>query len=133
MWNFHKKLMIKNLWSKVELVCTNHKEPVPLYVYNGAITPFYACPKYMKKDDEHPNGHEENERGCSNRISFEDVRHLVEKFSDQIETDIMNGEMCDYTGFKFHWKTIDAVILKYSDDKIVMGVTNRKEIGIWRD
>lgn len=125
-------MVVKNIWSKIELVCTNHNPPVPMYVFEGSMTPFYACPKYMKKDEKHPNGHEENERGCSNRISFDDFGHLVDKLSNQIAKDTEAGIMGDYTNMKLHWKNIDAVILYYSFEKIIMGVSNKKEIGIWR-
>lgn len=124
--------MLKNLWSRIELVCTNHETPVPMYVYEYAKTPFYACPKYMAKDDAHPNGHEPDERGCANRVSFEDFRHLVEKLGERISADEEIGEFADYTGMRFSWKTLDAVVVSYSTDKIVLGVKNRKEIGTWQ-
>ena len=118
--------MLKNLWSRIELHCMTHH--VPMYVYSGAATPFYACPKYMKKDEEHPDGHDENERGCANRASFDDVMHLVEKFGKQIAEDESQGNVVDYTGLKLKWKTVDAVITKYSADKIIMEIKNRREI-----
>ena len=121
--------MLKNLWSRIELQCMKHH--VPMYVYEGAATPFYACPKYMLKDENHPDGHEEGEPGCANRISFEDYRHLVEKISADLENAFLNGEMPDLTGSKYRWKNVDAVIDKYSDKKIILSVLNKKEIGTW--
>lgn len=122
--------MLKNLWSQIELQCLKHH--VPMYVYEGTGTPFYACPKYMKKDEKHPDGHEENERGCANRISFDDYRHLVEKISADLEKALLNNEMPDLTGNKYHWKSVDAEITKYTDKKIILSVLNKKEIGTWR-
>lgn len=126
-------MVLKNLWSRIELVCTNHKEPVPMYVYEGSATPFYACPKYMRKDEDHPDGHEENERGCSNRASFDDIRHIVEKLCQQISDDEKMFTYTDYTGMHLKWKMIEAVVLKYSDTKIVIGIHNTKEIGAWQE
>lgn len=123
--------MIKNLWSRIELKCNCHSEPVPMYVYENSMSPFYACPKYMRKDDAHPNGHEENERGCANRISFNDVEHLVDKLGKVIAEDENNGVVADYTGLRLKWKTIDAVVLKYTPKKIVLGIKNSKQIAVW--
>ena len=123
--------MIKNLWSKIELYCINHDEPVPMYVYSGSVTPFYACPKYMKKDEAHPNGHEEYERGCANRISFDLVQRLVEQLDKRMSADMANGEIVNYKGLKLHWKTVDATIIEYTDNKIKLGIINKKEIGTW--
>ena len=85
----------------------------------------------MKKDDKHPNGYEEGERACANRISFDDVRHLVEKFGDIIQNDEENGVIANYKGMKMKWKSIDAIVLEYEKEKIVLGINNRKEIGTW--
>ena len=114
-------------------MCNNHDTPVPMYVYEGAMTPFYACPRYMKKDKDHPNGHEEFEKGCANRVSFEDVRHIVEKLGKQMSEDEASGVIADYTGMRFKWKSVDVVVLKYTNNKITLGVSNKKEIGTWRN
>jgi len=123
--------MIKNLWEKTELYCMNHKEPVRMYIYEHAVSPFYACPRYMRKDADHPDGHEENEPGCANRISFDAYWKIVDKFGEIMEADFANGEIQDYTGLRFRWKQIDVKILSYSEKKILIGVSNRKEIDSW--
>lgn len=125
--------MIKNLWEKIELLCMNHEEPVPMYVYTGAMTPFYACPKYMLKDEDHPDGHEPYESGCANRASFDDIRHLVELLGKEIEKEESDCSYFDFTGTKLHWKTINAVVLDYSPQSIKLGIMNTRDIGSWTD
>lgn len=123
--------MVKNLWGKVEVWCMNHQKPVKMYVYEGSNSPFYACPKYMLADEEHPGGHSRNEPGCANRASFEAVRKFVERLGELIEEAQANNEIVDFGGLKMHWRTIDAEILEYADDRIMIGVLNRAEINSW--
>ena len=121
--------MIKNIWDTVEFVCLEHDPPVPLYVYEYSVTPFYACPKYMLKDEAHPNGHEKDEKACANRISFNDAMKIVEKMSAEIEAMGIGGFNSDHTGMRIKYKTIDAEVLLFTDEKVVIGVINRKRIG----
>ena len=125
--------MIRNIWKMVQLQCGNHKKPIPFYVYEGSNTPFYACPKYMLKDDNHPDGHEKDEPGCSNRVSFDVARHFVEKISDILQEDIDNDTITDLTGLKMSYRGVDAQVTYQSDSKIILSVVNKKEIGTWRE
>lgn len=123
--------MIKNIWSQITFVCGNHKHPVEMYVYEGAATPFYACPRYMLKDEEHPNGHNEGEPGCSNRMSFDAARYFVEKISKAMEEDILNNAIADMTGMKMSWHGIDAEITSHDTGKIIVAIKNLKQIDNW--
>ena len=121
-----EKNMLRNLWKNATFYCLNHDKPVPLYVIETSMTPFYACPKYMLKDETHPNGHEKDESGCGNHLSFQDSYKIMEKFNNIIEDSLANEEMIDFTGLRFKYKSIQVKILKYSDDKIDIGITNSK-------
>lgn len=89
---------------------------------------FYACPKYMRKDDQHPLGHDEDERACPNRISLYEEPQIVEALNKIIEEDLMSGVIADYTNLVFHYKHIEAKILKYSDNEIVISLLNKKAV-----
>lgn len=123
--------MVKNLWSKISIYCMDHEKPVRMYVYTGSETPFYACPRYMLKDDDHPDGHAPDEKGCANRASFEAVRHLVEELGRKIEEDAENGIVMDYTGTKLKWRQISAQVLSWTNLHISIGIRNSGSIGIW--
>lgn len=125
-------MTVSNLWKRIEWKCMEHRDPVPMYVFGDSNSPFYACPKYMLKDEAHPDGHERSEPGCANRASFDDVRHIVEILGSRIAEDAENGEICDYTGMRMNWKTITAVVLRYGEKKIEIGLQNRRKIGVWR-
>lgn len=117
--------MIKNLWNSISFYCMNgHEEPVPLTVQYGD-SPFYACPRYFLVDNEHPDGHLPGERACANRISFRDAEGIVSEFSKQMEEDIDDDCIADYTGYTFAYHHIKAKIIEYSFDSIKIGVVNR--------
>ena len=82
----------------------------------------------MLKDENHPDGHDADERACSNRLSFMDAEQIVVALSKEVEDDLMNGIMGDYTGTIIHVKQIDAKVLDYSDSKIKIGIINRRTI-----
>ena len=46
--------MITNIGKNLEIYCGNHAEPIPMKIMSGE-TAFYACPKYMLKDEKHPD------------------------------------------------------------------------------
>lgn len=119
---------MKNIWKNAEFYCMNHDEPVKLYVYEGSRTPFYACPRYMLRDADHPDGHAPEEKGCDNRLSFDDALAIIEKLSARIEEALSNGEYVDFTGMVWKFKTIRVKILEYSDKGIRIGVRNTRKI-----
>jgi len=126
--------MVTNIWKNIGFYCMNHPEPIPFYVYEGSATPFYACKKYMRKDEMHPEGHEDNEDACGNRLSFNMAISIVEKISKEIEDSLSKGELTDYNGFTFRYKNVRVKVLKYTPQKGVtgIGILNENEIGNWR-
>lgn len=123
--------MILNFWDNdnIKFYCiNNHQKPVKMTIMNGQTGQFFACPKYMLKDENHPDGHDTDERACSNRLSFMDAEEIVVALSKEVEDDLMNGIMGDYTGTIIHVKQIDAKVLDYSDSKIKIGIVNRRTI-----
>ncbi len=120
--------MIPNFWKHIHFFCTNrHDTPVAMIVANGN-SPFYACPKYMRLDTAHPNGHTPDERACPNRISFVDAQRIVECFSEQITEDLANMEVVDYTGYEFTFKRHRVKVLKYKDDDIRLCILNQEAL-----
>lgn len=126
--------MVTNIWKNIEFSCMGHDRPIPFYVYEGSASPFYACPKYMLKDEAHPNGHDDLEPACANRLSFNMAISIVDRISKEIETDLSDGVVADYTGWKFTYKNIDVKILEYSQTKGVtkIGILNKNNIDTWR-
>lgn len=125
--------MVKNLSGKAQFYCMNHPVPIPLIVRqrtDDRNDNFFACPKYMRKDDAHPDGfdREAGETGCANRLSFSDAADLLDKFNKTVETDLMNGEISDYQGYRFTHRQIQAQILKYGGKELRIGILNRKAI-----
>lgn len=107
----------------------NHEEPIPMTIMEGKSA-FYACSKYMLKDEKHPDGHEANERACANRISFQSMMRIMEKFMKIVEADDAAGTVCDYTGMKFKSNGVDVKILKYDPSDMRIGILNRKDMRI---
>ena len=120
--------MITNFWKDFKIFCMNgHKEPVEMVVMEGS-TPFFACPRYMLKDEAHPDGHEEGEPGCLNRISLTAVSNLMEKLMKIVEKDDAFGAVADYTGMQFQYNGIQAKVLKYSNKDVHLGIVNRRAL-----
>lgn len=118
--------MIKNLWKNTKFVCMCH-DPVVKFQYqqghaeiNQNASMFYSCPKY------YPENRDKIERACSNRLNFNDAEAIINKVSDIIETDIRNNKFINYEGYKFKHKTIECKILHYSEDKLTIGIINKK-------
>jgi len=107
----------------------NHKEPVPLIIMQGD-TPFYACPRYFRKDDEHPDGHEADDKMCLNRLSFTKAQSIVDKMMKVVENDRANGIFtADYKGYTFTVSGIEVTVLKYHFGAgIKFGILNRSAI-----
>ncbi len=121
----------------------NHEKPVKMTIMerhtNLAVgggnqvdyqTVFYACPKYMLKDDEHPKGHEANEPACGNRLSFSAAEEIMKIFAKTVEEDLKNGIYADYKGFSFRYKNIDVQILDTDpmSEAMKVGILNRGAI-----
>ena len=120
--------MLKNFWEGLSFYCMNgHDDPVPMTVMTGSSA-FYACPKYMLKDEEHPEGHEYGERACANRISFVDAERIVSKLSDEVSAAYLRDEIPDMTGYSFSFKTINVKVLRFKEGDIRLGIVNRKAV-----
>lgn len=126
--------MLSNACSNIEFYCMNHEPPIPLYVYPDSNSPFYACKKFMAKDDEHPDGHEVGEPACSNRLSFALAAAIMDKISSAIEETVREGDIVDWNGWQFKYKGIRVKILEYSLRGGVskVGIDNQNVINTWR-
>ncbi len=129
--------MLINFWKNdnIRFYCMNgHEEPIPMEVKFGS-SPFYACPKYMLMDTEHPDGHMPDEPMCTNQLSFSDAQDIVFRFSEIIEEDIVNDTFTDYTGYVFRYKNIEVTVLLYDDKpcedgvpSVLLGILNKSTI-----
>ena len=122
--------MLTNLWKNVELWCISdrHEEPVELKLME-ASPPFYACPKYMMKDAEHPDGHDKGEHMCNNVLSLKEAEDTVMEFLKIMEDDLLNGTTGDYTNFTFTKGFVRARVIEYSySGRIKIGVENRRTL-----
>lgn len=132
-----------NFWENydIEFYCTNdHDEPVPMVIMKG-VSQFYACPKYMKMDEQHPDGYGIDEVMCMNRFSLINAEEIVLAFSKIVENDIMNNTECDYTGHVFDVKktgtNLKVTVLYYESfprgdyekPRLHLGVLNRLKTG----
>ncbi len=126
--------MVKNIWKKTSFYCNNplHEEPVPMVFKEGAISSFYACPKYMKKDSQHPDGHEEDERACANRLSFDAAQNIMMAISDKISEAYFKGIVIDLTGQTFRVRYASMIyevsVLLHRQDKIKIGIVNTSAV-----
>ena len=125
--------MIKNIWSDVEFFCMNHPEPIPLYEYKGSHSPFLSCRRYMKKDENHPDGHEEAETACSNRLSYDSAIRIIERLMKDMEESIRSGDYINYKGYSFKYRGIRVKVLDFDFEKGFkkIGVLNEAEIEAW--
>ena len=111
-----------------------HEEPVPMIIKEGA-SKFYACPKYMLMDDNHPDGHLRGEAACTNQMSFNDAEDIVMQFSKIVEEDLMEDVYTDYSDLTFRVKNIDVTVLLYDthsaedgEASICLGILNRATV-----
>ena len=120
---------VSNIGQKASFFCMNgHPEPIKMVIKEGN-NQFYACSKYMVKDEKHPDGYDPDfEKACNNRLSFDDAGDVIMKFSEILAESLMNGEMNDWTNIKFKVKQIDVKILRYSDKHIDFGVVNKRAV-----
>lgn len=119
--------MIQDLWKRTSFYCMNHGEDhVRLYDYTGTGKPFFACPRYWAKDEEHENGHEPYEEPCMNRLDYDTAQDIVEKLSQMIDEDDKDGIVTDYKNCVIHVKGIEAKVIRYTDKEIRIGILNRR-------
>lgn len=116
---------LTNFWEKIEIRCLNHEEPLKMHIINNTEvikTPFYACENYLSSSDD--------ENKCFNRLNLDDYQGLIMHFINMVaDADIGT----DFTNFKFSFKggrqKIDAKVLKYREDKIIIGIRNTTVLG----
>lgn len=119
--------MIKNFWDGISVYCLNHEKPIRMIVMEGD-TPFYACPRYMTKDEKHPDGHEPGEMMCRNRISFSAFTKVVEKYMSIVESYERQGCVGNFTGLTFEAGGVQAKILRDSVNDVRIGILNQKAL-----
>lgn len=124
------QFMIQNFWSNTKIYCMNgHKEPIPMIVMSGTSS-FYACPHYMLKNEKHPDGHSEDEKMCTNRISFTALTNVMSKLMKIVEKDDEDGIIADYTGKTIEYNGIKITVLKYHLNTFHIGILNRRAIDL---
>ena len=117
--------MITNMTDKVVFYCLKHTKPIGMIVKEG-VSLFYACPKYMQKDEDNPDGYEKDqERACANRLSFDDASNIIFKFNKIVEESLLNNVIQDFNNYEFDYKKIHIKILKYSDNHLDIGILNK--------
>ena len=117
--------MLSNFWKGLTFYCMNgHEEPLPM-IYKEGRSLFYACPKYMLADDQHPDGHERYEPACPNRLSYPDAEKIVSMLADAVEESLAGDDFCDFTGYRFKLRQISVEVLRYSGGDIRLGILNR--------
>lgn len=117
--------MLSNIWKGLSFYCMNgHERPVLMSFKEGSSL-FYACPKYMPADSQHPDGHARHEAACANRLSFSDAEKIVSMLSDAVMESLSGDDLCDFTGYRFRLKQIAVTVLKYSDGDIRLGILNK--------
>ncbi len=126
--------MIKNRWKNTEFYCMNHKKPVRFQEYTASHTPFYACPKYFLKDENHPDGHDEDEKQCLNRISTTLAWSIIEQISAMVEDAHKNSELIDFKNCCFPFKGYDVTILELNEysNRVKIGINAQREAAGWK-
>lgn len=121
--------MVKNIADRVRFYCiNNHKEPIEMVIKEGRSL-FYACPKYMMKDDNHPDGYVRGEENaCANQLSFDDASNVIFALDKIISESMLSGEMQDYKNMEFDYKQIHVKVLKYSQDRLDLGILNKRTV-----
>ena len=117
--------MLSNFWKGLTFYYINgHEHPIEM-IYKEGGTLFFACPKYMLVDDEHPDGHERYESACPNRLSYPDAEKIVSMMADAVHNSLAGDDFCDFTGYRFKLRQISVEVLRYSDGDIRLGILNR--------
>ena len=111
--------MVKNIGSHIRFYCMEHKTPVP-FVEDGNH-PQFICAHHFRKDEEHPDGYEEEK--CDEVLRFTDYEKIVGKIEERIEKDSVERVEANYKGLRFSYKTLKAVVIKHSEKHIDVGIT----------
>lgn len=120
--------MLSNFWKGLTFYCMNgHKQPIPMIFKEGSSV-FYACPKYMLADHQHPDGHERYEAACPNLLNYSDAEKIVSTFSEIVQKSLSADDFCDFTGYRFNLRQIAVEVLKYSDGDIRLGIINKEAV-----
>lgn len=119
--------MVKNIWSKIKLVCGNHGEDtsIEMIPHDGAegLDLFYSCPKY------YPDNRPADERPCGNRINLVEYQAAVEHISDVLEENESMGGSVDLRGHKWtNKKGIQFEVIAHKRDKIVVKCLNTRAL-----
>ena len=118
--------MLSNFWNGISFYCMNEQHEKPIHmVYKEGNSLFFACPKYMLADEQHPDGHERFESACPNRLSYVDAEKIVRMLSDQVQETMSNDEFCNFTGYRFKLRNIQVRVLNYTDGDIRIGILNK--------
>lgn len=124
--------MVRNFVSNPQFYCINgHEKPILMQERertDDTKDDFFACPKYMQKDEKHPDGYGEGERGCTNRLSFSDAANILLEFNKIVEEDMQDDMIVDYTNLTFNYKQIKVTVLKYGSDTLWLGIYNKRAI-----
>ena len=125
--------MVKNISRNTSFYCMNgHEKPVLMKERERTDDNkdnFLACPKYMRKDEAHPDGFSEDEHGCTNRISLSTAGDIIVEFNKIVQDDLMSGIIADYEGMLFVFKNqIEVTVLKQKGDELHLGILNRKAV-----
>lgn len=118
------KPTIKGSWNDIQLVCCyRHKEPVPMIIQEGPLSPFYACPKY------HEENRIEGERACKNHLSLKDYMKMMEHLHNKLVNAEMNDEKINLVNYT--WKDRNGTefkVLSQNDSHSVISVYNKRAI-----
>lgn len=117
--------MLSNFWKGLSFYCINgHEHPIQMVCKEGNSL-FYACPKYMPADSQHPDGYERSEAACSNRLSCSDAKKIVSMLADAVQESLSQDDLCDFTGYRFKLRQVSVEVLSYNDGEIRLGILNR--------
>lgn len=78
----------------------------------------YVCPKYYPYSNDNPEGMQMGEVQCRNRISFKQAEKVVNHFEKIEMESIDNGEIIDFTNYKFAIGSIEGKVLLLDENKV---------------
>ena len=125
--------MIKNLWSKIRLICGNHEldrnslqDAIYMQIHSASTSDanmFYSCPKY------YPDAREAGEAACRNHISVVEFENCLKHISDILESDMALGSTIDLTGHKWTSKGgVKYQVLKHNAKHIDILCLNERSL-----
>lgn len=103
--------MIKNIWSIIRFYCMDeYEKPEKMQFVYENNSAYYECPK----------------ADCRNRLKFEEAEKIAEHLSKVIIKEEANGIQANLKNYKWKSGSIDVIVLEYTNEKIKLGVLNRK-------